>query len=383
MPIFFRGCDIDDVFLTEADLMNRFVGQELWLWGYSATGQLGNNAALINRSSPVQTVSVTTNWSCVSGGINTFSAIKNDGTLWSWGVNTAGGIGDGTIITRSSPVQIAGTTWKTISVGCHRVAVKTNGTLFSWGFGTTGALGNATSTSRSSPVQTSTAGTNWRNAVAGIYHTVATKTDGSLWTWGNGGNGRLGINATANRSIPVQTTSATTDWKFIEAGETSSFSIKTDGTLFSWGAAAGGLLANDSGIVNRSTPAQTVSNVSTWKSVAACKHVAAIKIDGTLWTWGCGLGGTLGNNTDVLNRSSPIQTVSGGSEWRSVAVGGFHTTAIKADGTLWVWGCNAQGQLGTNNTTSVSSPTQTAAGGNTWRSLGNAYRSTATTQITQ
>jgi alpha-tubulin suppressor-like RCC1 family protein len=351
-------------------LVGTFKQAGLWTWGRNGAGQLGDNTTT-GRSSPVQTVSGGTNWKLVAGGGYHTAAIKTDGTLWTWGGNSYGALGDNSTNFRSSPVQTvsAGTNWKQVACGFfHTAAIKTDGTLWLWGDNRNGQLGDNTTAHRSSPVQTVSSGTNWKLVASGRYHTAAIKTDGTLWTWGANYSGQLGDNSTNRKSSPVQTVSGGTNWKLVACGGFHNAAIKTDGTLWTWGANYAGNLGDNS-ITSKSSPVQTVSTGTNWKLVAGgSSHTSAIKTDGTLWTWGHNGYGTLGDNSRT-HRSSPVQTVSGGTNWKLVACGGFHNAAIKTDGTLWTWGFNAYGALGDNSETRRSSPVQTVSGGTNWKQV--------------
>jgi alpha-tubulin suppressor-like RCC1 family protein len=352
------------------ELVNTFRFAGLWVWGNNTRGALGDNATT-HRSSPVQTVSAGTNWKQVAGGFFHTIAIKTDGTLWLWGNNSFGGLGDGSSIThRSSPIQTVagGTNWKLVaSAQYHTASIKTDGTLWLWGRNDVGHLGDNSITARSSPVQTVSGGTNWKQVSAIGSTSAAIKTDGTLWMWGFNGRGELGDNTVIRKSSPVQTVSGGTNWKLVASGFYHTAAIKTDGTLWTWGRNTNGALGDGSSIVHRSSPIQTVSGGTNWKQVACGQfNTAAIKTDGTLWLWGRNTNGQLGDNT-TTDRSSPIQTVAGGTNWKQVASGFFHTAAIKTDGTLWTWGRNTNGQLGDNTTAFKSSPVQTFAGGTNWK----------------
>jgi alpha-tubulin suppressor-like RCC1 family protein len=355
----------------------------LWLWG-SGGGRLGNNA-ITRQSSPIQTISGGTNWRSVSAdpvqgslfavGHNT--AIKTDGSLWLWGAGGYGQLGNNSIASQSSPIQTisGGTSWRMVSAGdSHTSAIKTDGTLWVWGCGGLGRLGNNAITNQSSPIQTISGGTNWRTVSAGNGHTGAIKTDGSLWLWGVGDSGRLGNNAITRQSSPIQTISGGTNWRTVNVSTLHTAAIKTDGSLWLWGDGGLGRLGNNE-ITSQSSPIQTISGGTNWRTVSAGNgHTAAIKTDGTLWLWGVGCFGRLGNN-EITSQSSPIQTISGGTNWRTVSAGNGHTAAIKTDGSLWVWGYGGIGQLGNNEITSQSSPIQTISGGTSWRmvSAGNGH----------
>ena len=352
-------------------LVDTFKQAGLWVWGYNYYGRLGDNTTT-DRNSPVQTVSAGTNWKMLGGGYYHTAAIKTDGTLWLWGGNVYGTLGDNTITHRSSPVQTisGGTNWKQVAGGgFHTAAIKTDGSLWLWGRNVYGQLGeNVATTRRESPVQTISGGTNWKQVSCGILHTAAIKTDGTLWTWGYNAYGRLGDNSITDRSSPVQTVSAGTNWKQVACGYFHNAAIKTDGTLWGWGGNGNGQLG-DNTITHRSSPVQTVSGGTNWKQVACgLYHTAAIKTDGTLWLWGGNTNGQIGDNT-AIGRSSPVQTVSGGTNWKQVSCGFYHTAAIKTDGTLWLWGRNVFGQLGDGAGGVRSSPVQTVSAGTNWKQV--------------
>ncbi len=329
-------------------------------WGTNSDGQIGDNTQ-INRSSPVQTIAGGFNWRQLANGPAYTAAIKTDGTLWVWGNGTSGKLGTGTTTDRSSPVQTiaGGTNWKQVACGLnHTAAIKTDGTLWVWGDNFYGQLGDGTSFGKSSPVQTLTGGTDWKQVSCGRYHTAAVKTDGTLWTWGNNSfYGQLGDNTQINRSSPVQTIAGGTDWKQVACGQDHTSAIKTDGTLWGWGYDLNGQLGDNANTL-RSSPVQTIAGGTDWKQVACGQdHTAAIKTDGTLWTWGRGIYGKLGNNS-ITNRSSPVQTSLAGTDWKYVNASFSYTVAIKTDSSLWVWGLNDVGQLGDGTIVDKSSPVQ-------------------------
>jgi len=242
------------------------------------------------------------------------------------------------------------------------------GSLWGWGFNFIGALGNNDSASQSSPVQTVATGTNWKMVACGRYHSSAIKTDGTLWGWGKNDTGQLGdgtVQGTnSGRSSPVQTAAASTTWKQVSAGQECTGAIKTDGTLWMWGKNNYGQLG-DGTRTTRSSPVQIGEN--NWKIISCGGYATgAIKTDGTLWSWGYNSNGGLADNT-VNNRSSPVQIYGGGTTWKQIDYGNYQGAAIKNDGTLWTWGNNYDGQLGNNSTEQKESPVQTATGGTNWK----------------
>ena len=302
------------------------------------------------------------------------AAIKTDGTLWTWGAGTSGQLGNNTATSRNTPVTTfaGGTDWKQVSsVGGGTAAIKTDGTLWTWGSnGWMGQLGTNDNTQKLTPVTTFAGGTNWKQVSLNQYHCAAIKTDGTLWIWGyNGYAGRLGTNDTTQRFTPVTTFAGGTNWKQVSAGDRHCAAIKTDGTLWTWGGGFGGQLG-----VNQQTyiitPVTTFAGGTNWKQVSSnASRTAAIKTDGTLWTWGQGFSGELGTN-DTMSILTPVTTFAGGTNWKQVSVGYRHSAAIKTDGTLWTWGAGSYGQLGTNDTTSSKSiPVTTFAGGTNWKQV--------------
>jgi alpha-tubulin suppressor-like RCC1 family protein len=343
---------------------------ELWIWGSGANGRLGTNDTT-DRSTPVTTFAGGSNWKQVSSGNLHTAAIKTDGTLWLWGGAGNGQLGTNDLTTKTTPVTTfaGGTNWKQVGSSTnHTSAIKTDGTLWTWGFGGSGQLGTNDTTQRNTPVTTFAGGTNWKQLSSGNSYTAAIKTDGTLWTWGSGVSGQLGNNATTNRSTPVTTFAGGTNWKQVGCGGGHIAAIKTDGTLWTWGRGLEGQLGtNDT--TDRSTPVTTFAGGTNWKQVSSGDfHTAAIKTDGTLWTWGAGAAGQLGTN-DTTQRNTPVTTFAGGTNWKQVSSSANHTAAIKTDGTLWTWGSGANGQLGTNDTADRSTPVTTFAGGTNWKQV--------------
>ena len=370
--------DFTDVFIPRA----AFSQGGLWAWGANGYGQLGTNNQTA-YSSPVQSIASGVNWKQVSNNTyGTSAGIKTDGTLWTWGKNALGQLGDNTIASKSSPIQTiaGGNNWKQVATGNGSQAVcgaiKTDGTLWLWGYNGFGNLGDSTAVNKSSPVQTIAGGTNWKQVSIGLStfgHAGAIKTDGTLWFWGRNYKGEAGTSANVGGSYnsPIQTIAAGTNWKQLSCGDTFSTAIKTDGTLWVWGQNNQGQLG-DNTVVHKSSPVQTISGGTNWKQVAAGGfNCAAIKTDGTLWMWGYNNIGQLGDNT-IDRKSSPVQTIAGGTNWREITCshsGNAATAAIKTDGTLWMWGSGSAGVLGGNNSVAKSSPVQTIAGGTNWKQV--------------
>jgi alpha-tubulin suppressor-like RCC1 family protein len=203
---------------------------ELWTWGFNLYGGLGDGT-VTSRCSPVREICSATNWCQASAGRTRISALKTSGEIWSWGYNRCGQLGDGTQTDRCSPVReiCSATDWCQLNSNNHNfvVAIKTSGELWAWGTGTQGELGDGTQTNKCSPVREISSATDWCQAGAGRLHAVAVKTSGQLWVWGGGSCGRLGNGTISNRCSPVREFSCSTDWTQVSAGEYNTMAIKS------------------------------------------------------------------------------------------------------------------------------------------------------------
>jgi alpha-tubulin suppressor-like RCC1 family protein len=340
--------------------------RELYAWGSGSGGRLGDNT-IVYKSSPVQVGSLT-NWSITASGGSVTLALKTNSTLWAWGDNGGGSVGDGTTITRSSPVQIGAlTNWAQVSSGGGGLsaAIKEDNTLWTWGQGPFGALGNNTTASLSSPVQIGSA--DWSFVTAGNQFVVAITTGGALYAWGGNSQGQLGNSSTADTSSPIQI-GALTDWSTVSGGGYHTVAVKTNGTLWAWGYNGRGGLG-DGTTASKSSPIQ-IGALTEWAQVSAARNTFAVKTDGTLWAWGDNGFGALGLG-NTANRSSPVQ-VGALTNWSSVqamsGANGDTCSAVKTDGTLWTWGRGEFGGLGDNTIVPKSSPVQVGSL-TTWASV--------------
>lgn len=301
------------------------------------------------------------------------------GQLWAWGGNSDGQLGIGTRILHSSPVQIGDlATWSNVTgSGAFGAAIKTDGTIWAWGDNEKGQLGQGDVISRSSPVQIGSL-TTWSKIRAGEPDggvTIAIKTDGTLWTWGSGGNGCRGSGDALDTSSPIQVGSLTT-WETVAIERWAVIATKTDGTLWAWGRTIAYSLPRltEDGASAFSSPVQvgffdgSFQHTTDWargegKITCGIGLGGAIKTDGTLWVWGLNGNGQLGQGSVSYGSNSPIQ-VGSLTDWKSIqafsqnssTITGF--LAVKTGGTLWSWGYGTKGQTGLGNVLKYSSPTQ-------------------------
>jgi alpha-tubulin suppressor-like RCC1 family protein len=313
-------------------------GNTLWGWGYNKYGQLGDGTT-VNRDESTR-VYYAEGWRMVSAGAFHTAAIKTDGSLWAWGWNEYGQLGDGTNTGKNVPTPIGiDQDWKVVAAGGHHtVAIKNDGSLWAWGENYNGQLGDATWTNRSVPVRVGKAN-DWKEVTAGGYHTLAIKNDGSLWAWGYNKYGSVGDGTFAggtinDRNRPVQIGSAN-DWKTVIAGGEHTLALKTDGSLWAWGWNRESQLG-DGTKTSRSIPTR-IGTSNDWKEVSAGgRHSVALKTNGTLWAWGFNEFYQLGDGSMKM-KSVPTR-IGTANDWKSVSAGGWHTMALKTDKSLWVWG---------------------------------------------
>jgi len=340
---------------------------ELWNVGAGYKGNTAQNDRT-NRSSPVQVPGST--WAKISSGGDFALAIKTDNTLWSWGSNEVGELGqnqaEGNLNSASSPTQIPGTTWSVVSTSNGNdcaAAIKTDGSLWTWGGNTaSGNLGlneSGYNAKKSSPTQIPGS---WSKVSIADYCCAGVRTNGTLWTWGRNYRGALGHNTNNgnnpwNNSISSPTQIPGTNWSKVGSGN-NGCAIKTDGTLWMWGQNDFGQLGqNGPTNTHRSSPVQIPG--TTWKDVIEKNNgVAGLKTDGTLWWWGRNNDGAAGLNyspDDRTGYSSPAQIPG---SWGAFAHRGADVIAVRTNGTLWNWGTNGYGRLGQNSLTYFSSPVQ-------------------------
>ncbi|MGL2965862.1 T9SS type A sorting domain-containing protein [Flavobacterium sp. XGLA_31] len=328
----------------------------LWGWG-SNIGQLGDGTGT-DHWIPTQ-IGTSANWQSISCSGATTLAIKDNGTLWVTGNDNTGQLGLGTsgsyIATLSQ--QGSANNWAKIAASTYNsYGIKTNGTLWGWGQNDGGQMGNNTCCSdQTTPVQIGT-DTDWKQVDAsGSRSAFAIKTNGTLWGWGSNIAALLGDSSVSVWSVPTQKDTAT-DWDSITLGTDHALAIKTNGTLWGFGGWTYGQTGQDpNNVLFPDVPLQIPGE---WSKVSAgLSFSMGIKTDGTLWAWGKNNVGQLGDGT-TTNRYIPYQ-ISTATNWVSVSCGYQFTIALRADGSLWSWGSNYYGELG-NGTDSTTQAAPTA-----------------------
>ncbi|MFA5249646.1 MAG: FISUMP domain-containing protein [Candidatus Paceibacterota bacterium] len=363
--------------------------------GYNHYGQLGNGATSEEGYIPVRVkgeggAGYLTGVSEVGTGWNHSCALKSDGTVWCWGQNLSAQLGDGTTINKSVPVQVLGaggigklTGVSQLSVGDnHNCAIKNDNTIWCWGYNWRGQLGDNTTTQRTSPVQVLGAGgigklTGVSQASLGDNHSCAVKTDGTVWCWGYNNAGVLGTGDTTSSRVPIQVlgeggVGKLTGISQVSAGESNTCAVKPDGTVYCWGWNYSGQLGTNNTTLSY-VPIQPLNSngVGNLTGVSYIfsgqRTTCVIKTDKTLWCWGNNDSGRLGIN-NTTEQHLPVQVLDkyGSGYFADTAkiTGKFYNLcAVKTDGTAYCWGENNKGELMISNMTySRYLPTQVSRG---------------------
>ena len=251
-----------------------------WAWGQTNCGKLGDGV-LVDRSSPVNVVGGFCDWSQVSAGCGHSLGVRTNGTAWAWGRGGDGRLGDGTTVNKSSPVSIIGgfCDWSQVSAGEYQsLGVRTNGTAWAWGSNACGQLGDNSTVAKSSPVSIIGGFCDWCQVSAGGSHSLGVRTNGSAWAWGAGTSGRLGDGTAVTKSSPVSVVGGFVDWCQVSAGDSHSLAVRTNGTVWSWGSNSLGKLG-DGTTVTKSSPVSVIGGFTNWCQVSAGDgHSLALRI---------------------------------------------------------------------------------------------------------
>jgi len=350
--------------------------ENLYAWGSNSTGQIGDGST-VSKSSPVSVVGGFTDWVQVSGGNYHSLGIRANGSAWAWGSNNLGRLGTNNTTNRSSPVSVVGafTDWVQVSGGfSHSLGVRANGSAWAWGANSYGRLGDGTTTSRSSPVSVVGGFTDWVQVSVGI-HSLGLRANGTAWAWGANSYGNLGDGTTVEKSSPVSVVGGFTDWVQLAAGLRHSLGVRANGTAWAWGSNIFGQIG-DNTTTGRSSPVSVIGGFTNWVQVSGgTSHSIGLRANGTTWAWGDNGSGRLGDGTTVASRLSPVSVIGGFTDWIQVAAGGNFNIAIRANGSAWAWGSNLRGQIGDGTTVAKSSPVSVIGGFTDWVEVAANYQS--------
>jgi alpha-tubulin suppressor-like RCC1 family protein len=357
--------------LDNRELRSDFNVRIAYSWGRNAAGQLGN-LTTTSTSSPVAVTGGIADWCQISGGGAHTLGLRAQGTVWAWGQNSSGELGNSgsSLINVSSPVIVVGgfTDWCQISAGSyHSLGVRTGGSAWAWGSNLQGRLGDGSLSQRASPVSVVGGFTDWCQISGGYAHSLGVRTGGSAWAWGNNGSGRLGDNTITSRLSPVSVVGGFSDWCQVSGRLAHSLGVRIGGSAWAWGYNGFGQLGDNTAISKRS-PVSVAGGFGDWSRISNANradHSIAFRTNGTAWAWGCNGSGRLGDNT-FTNRSSPVSVVGGFTDWCQINGGREHNLGLRTNGSAWAWGSNSSGQLGDNTTTLRSSPVSVVSGFSDW-----------------
>ena len=320
--------------------------QSLWAWGDNLYGQLGDSSSAgYSVSIPIPAGDPDDAWESVFAGGDCSFAIRSDGTLWAWGKNDSGQLGDGTTQDRHEPVLIGGMDERWVCVetgGYHTAAISEDGSLYLWGSNDFGQLGdNGVDSFRTSPARLGEDA--WLAVSTGTFHTVAIRDDNTLWAWGYNSFGQLGDGTTEDRYEPVMIGSAGDEWTAVSAGWLHTAAIRS-GELYGAGGNMCGQIAGQP-----YSPRLTfvrIGDQTGFVLVCAASHsTIALNDLGELWGIGNNIDGQLGLNGSFVNRNAFGQ-MGNDDDWASVSSTNRHTMFLKEDGSLYAAGYNDKGQAG-------------------------------------
>ena len=333
--------------------------ERVWAWGSNDAGQLGYSTPNANQTSATPTaVPGTFAIVAIAAGRMHSLAITSLGRVVAWGGNADGQLGTGTATASVSPIATQMTDAVAVAAGYkHSLAVKTNGTVWAWGKNDWSQLANVSVASSNVPLNVAGL-TDVRAVAGGYFHSVALKGDGTVWSWGSNGNGVLGDGSTIPRNAnPVQA-KGIVDAIAVAAGAYHTIALRADSTVWAWGSDIFGELGR--GVrpapccAFSSVPVRVVALTGIVAIAAAGYHSLALRSDGTVWAWGDNDFGELGDGT-TMTRYAPVQ-VGGLPAIHSIAAGAIYSLALDRTGRVWVWGSNDAGELGNGVLHSVGSP---------------------------
>lgn len=320
----------------------------LWVWGFNGYGQLGDGTTS-NSSVPI---AVMRGVAAVAAGNFFTVAIKSDGTLWSWGRNDSGQLGDGSLTNRSQPQQI-GVGYQAIAAGAeHVLALKTDNTLWGWGLNDVGQVGDGTLDGVKLPKQI---GFGFTSLGAGIAHSVAVDVNGGLWTWGANDQGQLGDGSIRSDLVFPVPNQIGTGFSQVVAGGAHNLALDGTGALWSWGANASGQLGDGTTTANGVPKRQGGPYAGIG---AGWEFSLATQQDGSLWSWGSNALGQLGNGS-TTNTTRPQKLTA---PFIDAAAGPEFAVARKSDGSVWVWGSTGFGLSGNQQTVNFAIPAPLGTG---------------------
>jgi len=328
-------------------------------WGRNSDGQLGDGTNL-DSTIPVDVTGLPANVTSLASGHYHTCAVLETGSVYCWGRNIDGQLGDGTTINRNSPVRVTGfgggDTAVLVSAGsAHTCVLLSSGLVKCWGDNSSGQLGNGTTTDSLTPVTVSGLPANISSISSGNMHNCVLGTSGGVKCWGRNSDGQLGDGTTATRTTPVDVTGLSSSVSEISAKNNHSCALLTDGSMKCWGDNSTGQLGDGTG-ADRLIPVNVTGIGTGVQKIAAGNwHTCALTTSGSVKCWGLNTYGELGDGTNI-DSNTPVSVTGLGGGVVSVAGGGWHTCAVMDTGRAKCWGYNLYGQLGDGSTVNSNIP---------------------------
>jgi alpha-tubulin suppressor-like RCC1 family protein len=333
--------------------------KQISCWGTNGTGQLGDGTTT-GRTSPTPLSGGIADWTAVDVGNNHACALRQDGSLYCWGTNTRGQIGDGTTTNATAPTLVDAGPWLSVSAGSEfTCAVKGDHTVWCWGLDSSRQLGDGKTTNSPLPVQDKTLATDWATVSAGNAYACGVKLDGTRWCWGTNALGQGGDTTATALQQPTKADLLTT-WAGVEAGDFAACARKTDGTLWCWGDGSLGQTAQPGAEAPLLTPTQVGTDADWTALTGGLRFACGLRSQGRLFCWGSATRAALGvGYTSDRSDPTPVGTAT---DWAEVRVQLDDGCALRSNGDLHCWGRNVSGELGDGTTTTRPTPVPIGAG---------------------
>lgn len=357
-----EGIDFLDIEAGEAHVLALCSDGTLWAWGFNGSGQLGDDS-YETRAVPAQVTSIT-GVVAISAGYQHSLAVLQDGTVWAWGYNADGQVGDGTTVSRTTPRQVTSISGRARAVAAgasHSMALLENGSVMAWGGNSDGQLGNGLTTLSKTAVMVSDL-TGVAQLRAGAYHSLAIDETGSVWSWGAGSYGQLGHGTTGSRTTPGKI-AGLANAVSVAGGQGHTLVAVANGTVYAFGRNSNGQLGTG-GTAATTLPVMIPGLAGVEVVSAGAQHSLAITDVGAE-SWGANWEGQLGiPSADACDPNLPTNLtcvkqpaqIPGLSNLRDIGAGYVFSVALSLDDVIYSWGSNAQSQLGDGTTENHTSP---------------------------
>jgi alpha-tubulin suppressor-like RCC1 family protein len=316
----------------------------VWAWGLNDSGQLGDGTTT-QRLMAVRVGGLTHGVIAIAAGLDASEALESDGSVWAWGANDRGQLGDGGNKPSSVPVRVGGLSGRFVAIAAgasYGLALRSDGTVWGWGDDFQGQLGNGSNSDTTSAVEVTGLTGRAVYIAAGKAHSLAVLADGSVWAWGDNGSHALGADtADAFQNTPVRVQGLTGGTVAVAAGLDHSAAIESDGTVLFWGVD----FVPVAGAMGARFPEKVPGLTGVKQVGGGWDFFVAMESNGSVWAWGEN-NGKLGDGTDDSSLTQPVAVRGLGSGVTGIGVGWFNGYAVKSNGSVWAWGSNNHGELG-------------------------------------